>query len=173
MERKKNNLYFSLIFFYTDFFYHRYIVFKKISGLPWWLSTKKDVQLKSCELSFIWGKMRNAAQEAASQRALRDCAKAAVGKGQCARFCPSSEESFCWKATQCAITGLGLNSQRSLDICLLIMIQESNPSSFILPCLELLYYNHWYHTDLCIWSTASYYLVIIIFIGGSVIPLVL
>ena len=27
--------------------------------------TKKDVQLESCELSFIWGKMRTAAQEAA------------------------------------------------------------------------------------------------------------
>ena len=30
---------------------------------------KKDVQLESCELSFIWGKMRTAAQEAASQKA--------------------------------------------------------------------------------------------------------
>ena len=27
--------------------------------------TKKNVQLESCELSFIWGKMRTAAQEAA------------------------------------------------------------------------------------------------------------
>ena len=44
------------------------------------LSTKKDVQLKSCELSFIWGKMRTAAREVASQIALRDCSKQAVGK---------------------------------------------------------------------------------------------
>ena len=29
------------------------------------LLTKKDVQLESCELSFIWGKMRTAAWEAA------------------------------------------------------------------------------------------------------------
>ena len=33
--------------------------------------TKKDVQLESCELSFIWGKMRTAAREAVSQIALR------------------------------------------------------------------------------------------------------
>ena len=33
---------------------------------------KEDVQLESCELSFIWGKMRTAAWEAASQIALRD-----------------------------------------------------------------------------------------------------
>ena len=43
---------------------------------------KNDVQLESCEVSFIWGKMRTAAQEAASQTALRDCSKAAVGEGQ-------------------------------------------------------------------------------------------
>ena len=46
------------------------------------LLTKKDVQLESCELSFIWGKMRTAAWEAASQIALRDCSKVAVGEGQ-------------------------------------------------------------------------------------------
>ena len=44
--------------------------------------TKKNVQLESCELSFIWGKMRTAAWEAASQIALRDCSKVLV-KGQC------------------------------------------------------------------------------------------
>ena len=48
--------------------------------------TKKDVQLESSELSFIWGKMRTAAQEAASQIALRDCSKEAVGESQCIRF---------------------------------------------------------------------------------------
>ena len=46
----------------------------------------KDVQLESCELSFIWGKMRTAAQEAASQIALRDCFKVAVGKRQYIKF---------------------------------------------------------------------------------------
>ena len=46
------------------------------------MSTKKDVQLESCELSFIWGKRRTAALEAASQRALRDCSKVAVGESQ-------------------------------------------------------------------------------------------
>ena len=45
-------------------------------------STKKDTQLESCELSFIWGKMRTAAQEAAPQIALRDCSKEVVGEGQ-------------------------------------------------------------------------------------------
>ena len=58
-------------------------------GSPLWVALsvaltvdlKKDTQLESCELSFIWGKMRPAAQEAASQIALRDCSKAAdVGK---------------------------------------------------------------------------------------------
>ena len=43
------------------------------------MSTKKDAQCESCELSFIWGKMRTAAQEAAPQIALRDCSKRAVG----------------------------------------------------------------------------------------------
>ena len=33
------------------------------------------------------------------------------------RLIPSSEEGFCWYVAQCAITGLGLNSQRSLDTC--------------------------------------------------------
>ena len=47
---------------------------------------KKNVQLESCELSFIWGKMRTAAQETASQVALRDCSKVAVGESQCVRF---------------------------------------------------------------------------------------
>ena len=47
---------------------------------------KKDAQLESCELSFIWGKMRTAAWVAASQIALRDCSKAAVGEGHCVRF---------------------------------------------------------------------------------------
>ena len=42
--------------------------------------TKKDVLLENCELSFIWGKIRTAAREAASQIALRDCSKQAVGK---------------------------------------------------------------------------------------------
>ena len=50
------------------------------------LLIKKDVQLENCELSFIWGKLRTAAQEAASQRALRDCSKAAVGERQYIRF---------------------------------------------------------------------------------------
>ena len=50
------------------------------------LLTKKDVQLESCELSFIWGKMRTVGQEAASRTALRDCSKVAVGKGQYIRF---------------------------------------------------------------------------------------
>ena len=48
--------------------------------------TKKDAQLESCELSFIWGKMRNATWEAASQIALRDCSKAAVGESQYIKF---------------------------------------------------------------------------------------
>ena len=44
------------------------------------LSTIKDVQLESCELSFIWDKMRTAAQEAASQIALRLLQSGSGGK---------------------------------------------------------------------------------------------
>ena len=41
---------------------------------------KKSAQCESCELSFIWGKMRTAAQETASQIALRNYLKEARGK---------------------------------------------------------------------------------------------
>ena len=50
------------------------------------MSTKKDVQLESCELSYIWDKMRIAAQEVAPQIALRDHSKVAVGETQYIRF---------------------------------------------------------------------------------------
>ena len=53
-----------------------------VINIFWAMLTKKDVQLESCELSFIWGKMRTAAWEAASQIALRDCSRVAVGEGQ-------------------------------------------------------------------------------------------
>ena len=46
------------------------------------MSTKKKAQLESCKLSFIWGKMRSAVWEAASQITRGDCSKAAgVGWG--------------------------------------------------------------------------------------------
>ena len=41
--------------------------------------SKKDIQLESCELSFIWGKMRTSALEATSQIALRDCSQRGSG----------------------------------------------------------------------------------------------
>ena len=50
------------------------------------VSTKTNVQLESCELRFIWGKMRTEAQEAASQIALRDCSETAVGESEYIRF---------------------------------------------------------------------------------------
>ena len=50
------------------------------------MSTEKDVQLETCELSFSWGTMRTVAPEAASPIALRDCSKAAVGEGPYIRF---------------------------------------------------------------------------------------
>ena len=50
------------------------------------VSTKKDVRLENCELSFIWGKMRTTAWEAASQIALRDFSKVAMGEIQYIRF---------------------------------------------------------------------------------------
>ena len=41
---------------------------------------KKVHNIESCELSFIWCKMRSAARETASQIALRNCSKEAEGK---------------------------------------------------------------------------------------------
>ena len=43
---------------------------------------KKDSQRESCKVSFIWGKMRTAAQETTPQIALRNCSKEVGGKGQ-------------------------------------------------------------------------------------------
>lgn len=40
---------------------------------------KKNAQCESCELSFVWGKMRTVAQETAFHRALRNCSRD-VGK---------------------------------------------------------------------------------------------
>ena len=54
-----------------------------LEGGKFVLSTIKEAQLGSCELSFIWGKMKTAAQETVPQIALRDCSEEAVGEGQC------------------------------------------------------------------------------------------
>ena len=48
----------------------------------WTLSAKTDAQFERCELNFILGKMRTAAQETASQRTMRNCSKETVGEGQ-------------------------------------------------------------------------------------------
>ena len=50
----------------------------------------KDTQSKSCELNFLWGKMRTAAWETAPQIALIECFKEAVEEGQYKRFCKGS-----------------------------------------------------------------------------------
>ena len=44
------------------------------------VSWKKNAQCESCELSFIWGKMRTITQETAFQIALRNCSKEVGGK---------------------------------------------------------------------------------------------
>ena len=41
---------------------------------------KKNAQPENCELRFIWGKMRTAAQETEAQTALRNCSKEVGGK---------------------------------------------------------------------------------------------
>ena len=43
---------------------------------------KKDVQHESCQLSFIWGKMRTTGQEMVPQIALINWSKKVVGEGQ-------------------------------------------------------------------------------------------
>ena len=59
-------------------------------SVPWQTSTpvgpKKDMPSESCELGFIWGKMRTAARETAPRIALRDCSEKTVGEGQYRRF---------------------------------------------------------------------------------------
>ena len=50
------------------------------------LGPKKDTPSESCELGFIWGKMRTAARETAPRIALRDCSEKTVGEGQYRRF---------------------------------------------------------------------------------------
>jgi len=78
----------AFLFFVSQLYTIVYIFLKGRYGRRrvFYSQLKNDVQLESCEVSFIWGKMRTAAQEAASQRALRDCSKAAVGEGQYIRF---------------------------------------------------------------------------------------
>ena len=51
--------------------------------VPSGCSPSKNAQRKSCELSFIWGKMRTAARETASQIALRTCSEEARGEPGC------------------------------------------------------------------------------------------
>ena len=58
-----------------------------LSPLLSYTHTRSPVSTKmmhsvSFELSFIWDKMRTAAQETAPQTALRDCSKETVGEGQ-------------------------------------------------------------------------------------------
>ena len=48
----------------------------------WTLSAKTDAQFERCELIFILGKMRTAAQETASQGTLRNWSKETVREGQ-------------------------------------------------------------------------------------------
>ena len=43
----------------------------------------KNAQCESGKLNFIWGRMRTAAWETASQVALRNCSKEARQKGRC------------------------------------------------------------------------------------------
>ena len=50
---------------------------------------KKKVQRESCELSFIWGKVRTIAWETAFQITLRNCSKEVSGGGQ--DICDSGE----------------------------------------------------------------------------------
>ena len=53
---------------------------------PYVCRLKNDAQLESGKLSLLRGKMRTAAWERASQRALRDCSKETAGEGQYIRF---------------------------------------------------------------------------------------
>ena len=54
------------------------------------------MSFQSCELSFIWGKMRTAAQETAPQIVLRDWFKEVVGESQHTGFLVKGEEEECF-----------------------------------------------------------------------------
>ena len=68
-------------------------VFKNYYLREWELSTEnKNAPCQSCELSFIWGRLRTIAQETASQIVLRNCSlepgeevsiHMVWGKGEC------------------------------------------------------------------------------------------
>ena len=49
--------------------------------MSWTVLMGKNAQCESCELSFIWCKMRTIAQETAFQIGLRNCSQEAGGKG--------------------------------------------------------------------------------------------
>ena len=96
---------------------------------------KNDVQLESCELSFIWGKMRTVAGEATSQIALNDCSKSAVEESQYIRFwwressIPWSThftKGFCWSWGS-DVTMKGFSA--SLDMISRIEIIKSVPKN--------------------------------------------
>ena len=75
------------------------------------------------------------------------------------------------KTLNVLLLGYVLIVKTSLDTCILVMVQESIPSHCIFSYLELHYYSHWSYIKLYIWSTASS--LVIIFVGGSVIHLVI
>ena len=52
-----------------------------------WPSAENIMYTVSCELSFIWSKMRNLAQETAFQIALRNCSKEVKWKWKMAQLC--------------------------------------------------------------------------------------
>lgn len=53
--------------------------------------TLKNVQHKSCELSFIWGKLGTEVQETALQIALRSCSKEARGGARICKNCNNGQ----------------------------------------------------------------------------------
>ena len=56
------------------------------------LSTKKDAQCESCELSFIWGKMRTAARETACQVAGQELPAQVMHDGKADALVASSDQ---------------------------------------------------------------------------------
>ena len=64
----------------------------------------KNTQHESCELSFIWGKMRTGARETTSEITLRNCSKEAgekvsifviLVKGECIQSSTYTPKGFC------------------------------------------------------------------------------
>ena len=101
------------------------------------LSIKKDVQLESCELSFIWSKMRTIVWVTAFQTDLRNCSKEVWGRSTYMWFRSRHhhEEMWCFsrheKMQQLSSQSQFLKIYNYLKACSANFFRAQNASSLI------------------------------------------